>query len=267
MLLLYLASSLTAVKLLTSLSATACIGPGTLCTQGLTRTLTCSVIFRLFQQLLFNSKCLAMIGCHLCAHGCALANIDMVFIGATNIPSFLSSCFRHELSLSWKFLLITAHMIGKCPCKIISTIVVVVGSTDPSCCNTDSCCCKSLLVSSRDFIVCTFHSFCCQFKSNMLLLSFCSTCLALPFGLFLFVSGGSISLSLAVPFFNGTSAQSIHLSCKPPFNNLVFSADNWFQITNASIAWLINVVYCRRRVVGKSTSPARNVNTLLQLSF
>jgi len=31
-------------------SATACIGPGTLCTQGLARTLTGSVIFRLFQQ-------------------------------------------------------------------------------------------------------------------------------------------------------------------------------------------------------------------------
>jgi len=45
MLLLYLASGLTAVKLLTSLSATGCIGPGTLCTQGLARTLTCSVIF------------------------------------------------------------------------------------------------------------------------------------------------------------------------------------------------------------------------------
>ena len=38
MLLLYLAS-LTAVKLLTSLSATACIGPGTLCAQGLTQML------------------------------------------------------------------------------------------------------------------------------------------------------------------------------------------------------------------------------------
>jgi len=50
MLLLYLASGLTAVKLLTSLSATACIGPGPLCTQGLTRSLTCSGIFRLFQQ-------------------------------------------------------------------------------------------------------------------------------------------------------------------------------------------------------------------------
>jgi len=50
MLLLYLASGLTAVKLLTSLSATACIGPGALCAQGLTRSLTCSVIFRLFQQ-------------------------------------------------------------------------------------------------------------------------------------------------------------------------------------------------------------------------
>jgi len=49
MLLLYLAS-LTAVKLLPSLSSTACVGPGTLCTQGLTRSLTCSVIFRLFQQ-------------------------------------------------------------------------------------------------------------------------------------------------------------------------------------------------------------------------
>jgi len=50
MLLLYLASSLTAVKLLTSLSATACIGPGTLCTQCLTRTLTGPVTFRLFQH-------------------------------------------------------------------------------------------------------------------------------------------------------------------------------------------------------------------------
>jgi len=38
------------VKHLTSLNNTCCIGPGTLCTQGLTRTLTCSVIFRLFQQ-------------------------------------------------------------------------------------------------------------------------------------------------------------------------------------------------------------------------
>jgi len=38
-LLLYLASDLTAVKLLTSLSATACIGPDTLCAQGLARML------------------------------------------------------------------------------------------------------------------------------------------------------------------------------------------------------------------------------------
>jgi len=38
------------VKHLTSLSATSCIGPGTLCTQGLTRMLTCSVIFQLFQH-------------------------------------------------------------------------------------------------------------------------------------------------------------------------------------------------------------------------
>jgi len=51
MLLLYLASSLTAVKHLTSLSTTSCIGPGTHCAQGLTRTLTCSVTFRLFQHL------------------------------------------------------------------------------------------------------------------------------------------------------------------------------------------------------------------------
>jgi len=50
MLLLCLASSLTAVKSKASLSATACIGPGTLCTQGLTWTLTGPVIFRLFQQ-------------------------------------------------------------------------------------------------------------------------------------------------------------------------------------------------------------------------
>jgi len=35
---------------LITLSATACIGPGTLCTQGLTRTLIGPVIFRLFQQ-------------------------------------------------------------------------------------------------------------------------------------------------------------------------------------------------------------------------
>jgi len=34
-----------------SLSATACIGPGTLCTQGLTRMLTGSLIFRLVQQI------------------------------------------------------------------------------------------------------------------------------------------------------------------------------------------------------------------------
>jgi len=52
MLLLYLASGLTAVKSKASLSATACVGPGTHCTQGLTWTLTCSVIFRLFQQVL-----------------------------------------------------------------------------------------------------------------------------------------------------------------------------------------------------------------------
>jgi len=39
------------VKHLTSLSATACVGPGALCTQGLTRTLTGSVIFQLVQQL------------------------------------------------------------------------------------------------------------------------------------------------------------------------------------------------------------------------
>ena len=39
------------MKHLTSLNATCCIGPGTLCTQGLTRTLTCSVIFRLFQHV------------------------------------------------------------------------------------------------------------------------------------------------------------------------------------------------------------------------
>ena len=51
MLLLHLASGLTAVKLLTSLSATACVGPGTLCAQGLAPTLTGPVMFRLFQQL------------------------------------------------------------------------------------------------------------------------------------------------------------------------------------------------------------------------
>jgi len=41
---------------LTSLSTTACIGPGTYCTRALTRTLTGSVIFCLFQQWLLWSR-------------------------------------------------------------------------------------------------------------------------------------------------------------------------------------------------------------------
>jgi len=49
-LLLGLASKSLEVDLWISLSVAACIGPGTLCAQGLTRTLTGSVTFRLFQH-------------------------------------------------------------------------------------------------------------------------------------------------------------------------------------------------------------------------
>ena len=57
-------------------------------------------------------------------------------------------------------------------------------------------------VSIAEVVLCAFFIlFCCRFKYNGLLLSFRAR-LIFPFGLFLHVSGGSFSLSLAVPFFS-----------------------------------------------------------------
>ena len=50
------------MKLFASLSATACVGPGAHCAQGLTRTLTGSVMFRLVQEL----KGLQLCACDTC---------------------------------------------------------------------------------------------------------------------------------------------------------------------------------------------------------
>jgi hypothetical protein len=62
-----------------------------------------------------------------------------------------------------------------------------------------------------------FNLFCCRFKYNGLLLSF-RTRLAFPFGLFLDVSGGSFSLSLAVPFFSIVDLLSLFAQVEIPYS-------------------------------------------------